>query len=43
MEEGEQVKVDFHPHCHHLKKKPEQKKEKTSKMARRPKKAQPSN
>jgi hypothetical protein len=21
LEEGEQVEVDFHPHCHHLKKK----------------------
>jgi hypothetical protein len=23
LEEGEQAEVDFHPHCHHLKKKPE--------------------
>jgi hypothetical protein len=26
LEEGEQVEVDFHPHCHHLKKKPDHKK-----------------
>jgi hypothetical protein len=23
LEEGEKEEVDFHPHCHHLKKKPE--------------------
>jgi hypothetical protein len=35
LEEGEQAEVDFHPHCHHLKKKPDHKKAQTSKMARR--------
>jgi hypothetical protein len=40
LEEGEQVEVDFHPHCHHLKKKPEQKKAQTSNTAHRSKKAQ---
>jgi hypothetical protein len=40
LEEGEQAEVDFHPHCHHLKKKPDHKKAQTLKMARRPKKAQ---
>jgi hypothetical protein len=43
LEEGEQAEVDFHPHCHYLKKKLDQKKAQTSKMARRLKKAQPPN
>jgi hypothetical protein len=43
LEEGEQAEVDFHPHYHHLKKKPYQKKAQTLKMACRPKKEQPSN
>jgi hypothetical protein len=30
LEEGEQAEVDFHPHCHHLKKKPDHKKAQTS-------------
>jgi hypothetical protein len=40
LEEGEQEEVDFHPHCHHMKKKPEQKKAKMSNMAPRLKKTQ---
>jgi hypothetical protein len=35
LEEGEQAEVDFHPHCHHLKKKPDHKKEQTPNMSRR--------
>jgi hypothetical protein len=43
LKEGEKSEVDFHPHCHHLKKKLENKKEQTSKMAHRLKKVQPLN
>jgi hypothetical protein len=43
LEEGEQAEVDFHPHCHHLKKKIDHKKAQMSKMTRRPKKTQSSN
>ena len=42
LEEGEHVEVDFHPHCHHLKKRPDHKKAQMSKMDRRSKKAQSS-
>jgi hypothetical protein len=40
LEEGEKAEVDFHPHCHHLKKKPDHKKAQMPNMAHRPKKAQ---
>jgi hypothetical protein len=40
LEEGEKEEVDFHPHCHHLKKKLDHKKAQMQKMAHRPKKAQ---
>jgi hypothetical protein len=43
MEKGEHAKVDFHLHCHHIKKKPEQKKAQMFNMAHRMKKAQTSN
>jgi hypothetical protein len=43
LEEGEQEELDFHPHCHHIKKKLDHKKENMMNMDRRPKKAQPSN
>jgi hypothetical protein len=43
LEEGEQAEVDFHPHCHHLKKKLEHKKTQTPKMDPMPKNTQPSN